>query len=362
MVRDTHHLTTNDHFELAEGVLPPQLTGTQHFVGMLAAFWQRQRGLAVPLLLGLCAALLCTAWNMLSGRMAGDFTWPLRGAQLLLHGKDPYTSSLSPLPYLVDDPLFYPLPLVLCFIPLAWLPDSIIGGLVFGIITALMVWALQRSERPIWWFLTSPLFVIALVSTNWSPLITACYLVPALLPFSIVKPQFLLLGLVVHHPKELLRHRMWWLAVAVLVLISFVALPAWPQSWLGNIAQAHHPPPLLLMPVGPFLLLALLRWRRQEARFFLAYALVPQLVLWYDQLPLLLLAQTRRDALLMNGIGWLVLVIGWLVFGYYPLASLLLIPFLGTFVPALIVILRLPRKAAARTMPQHDPVVAPQTA
>ncbi|HEU5014527.1 MAG TPA: hypothetical protein VFT66_18530 [Roseiflexaceae bacterium] len=319
----------------------------------------RVRGLALPLVIGLCAALLCTAWNMLAGRMAGDFTWPLRGAQVLLQGKDPYAASLAPLPYLVQDPLYYPLPLVVCFIPFAWLPDAMVGGLVFGIITAVMVWALQRAQKPLWWFLTSPMFAMALLSTNWSPLILACYLVPALLPFSLFKPQFLLPSLVVYPPKELLRVWRGWMVIAVLTVASFMIFPAWLQGWLHAVAHAHHDPPSLLMPVGPLLLIALLRRKRQEARFFLVYTLTPQLVLWYDQLPLLLVARTRRDVLLMNGMGWLVGLAGWLVFGYYFLASPLIIPFLGTFVPALIVILCAPHQVEARAAVMQDAPAAP---
>ncbi len=320
----------------------------------------RLRSLAVPLFIGLCGALLCTAWNIVSGRMAGDFTWPLRGAQLLLQGKDPYTSSLAPLPYLNNDPLFYPLPLVVCFIPFAWLPDAVVGGLVFGIVTAVMVWALQRAQKQVWWFLTSPMFVVSFFSTNWSPLILASYLVPVLLPFSIFKPQFLLPGLFIHRPRELVRCRSGWIAVVALTLVSFVLLPTWLQGWFHSLSHAHHPSPMLILPVGPFLLLALLRRSHLEARFFLLYALIPQLMLWYDQLPLLLVTRTRRDALLINGFGWLVGLTGWLMLGYYFWSSPLIIPFLGTFVPALVVVLRAPRQAEARAaiIPQDAPATS----
>jgi len=47
---------------------------------------------------------------------------------------------------------------------------------------------------------------------------------------------------------------------------------------------------------GPLLLVALLRWRRPDARLLLVLACVPQSFLFYDQLPLWLIPRTRLQS------------------------------------------------------------------
>jgi hypothetical protein len=63
------------------------------------------------------------------------------------------------------------------------------------------------------------------------------------------------------------------------------------------------PTPHLLIPIfvfgGPLLLLALLRWRRPEARFLATLACVPQTFSSYDSLLLFLIPKTRREALVL---------------------------------------------------------------
>jgi hypothetical protein len=55
---------------------------------------------------------------------------------------------------------------------------------------------------------------------------------------------------------------------------------------------------------GPILLLALLRWRRPEARTLLAMSAMPQLTLFYDQLPLWLVPTTAWRSLAMSVLSW----------------------------------------------------------
>jgi hypothetical protein len=57
--------------------------------------------------------------------------------------------------------------------------------------------------------------------------------------------------------------------------------------------MGHNAP--IRTPLGAIVLLALLRWRRPEARLLLAMACVPQVLLFADQLPLALVARSRRE-------------------------------------------------------------------
>jgi hypothetical protein len=98
---------------------------------------------------------------------------------------------------------------------------------------------------------------------------------------------------------------------------------------------------------GPVLLLALLRWRRPEARLLLALAIVPQSILFYDQLLLWLVPATMRQSILLSLLSILALILGERGFpagaghagvtaAYAPMIMALL------FLPCLIMVLRRP--------------------
>ena len=81
---------------------------------------------------------------------------------------------------------------------------------------------------------------------------------------------------------------------AALVILSLILQPQWPRRWLEAIAQAPQPLSVLSIIGGPILLLALLRWRRWEARMLLMFALVPQTSGAVGALPLLLVPRSFR--------------------------------------------------------------------
>jgi hypothetical protein len=98
------------------------------------------------------------------------------------------------------------------------------------------------------------------------------------------------------------------------------------------------------------LALAALRWRQQEARLLLLYGCVPQLLLFADQLPLLLVARTRLEAALLwaaSWIGamlWLQSVPSW-THAYVQTARPYVL--LGIYLPALAVVLARPNVGPA---------------
>jgi hypothetical protein len=138
-------------------------------------------------------------------------------------------------------------------------------------------------------FVSAP-YLMALRFGQWSPVLSLVALVPVAGWLATMKPN---VGLAV------LCYRPSWRAIigcAVVGVLSLIVLPSWPVDWHANLSSlVGHPPPILT-PVGPLLLLALLKWRRPETRLLLAMACVPQLLFFADQLPLFLIPQTRKEA------------------------------------------------------------------
>jgi hypothetical protein len=278
---------------------------------------------------GLLGALLFTAFVTRVSALAHDFTYPWLGARLLLAGRDPYAPAVLVDPRPADwlpDPLYYPLPAVLLALPLAPLPATLAGALWAGGGAAALAWALQApGRRHLWPLLLSAPLIVVIAGGNWSAWLTAAALTPALGWLLACKPT-LGLALWLAFPSR----RAACYAVAA-VAVSLAVWPAWPLGWLHNARLAHHPMPAALAPV---LLLAALRWRDPRARLVLALALTPQLLLWYDQLPLLLVARTRREALGLAVASWAGVAawrLGWLGAEWATLLS--------TFLPALALVL-----------------------
>jgi hypothetical protein len=61
--------------------------------------------------------------------------------------------------------------------------------------------------------------------------------------------------------------------------------------------------PILVLPFGPLIVLALLRWQNREAWLLILMAVMPQRMV-YDQIPLLLTARTPRQLLLLVECSW----------------------------------------------------------
>ena len=136
------------------------------------------------------------------------------------------------------------------------------------------------------------------------------------------------------------------LGCIVVGLVSFAFLPSWLLDWHPNTASlVGHPPPILT-PVGALVLLALLRWRRPEARLLLAMACVPQLLFFADQLPLFLIPRTRREMMtltLCSAIGFFV----WYIrFADNPAYVLAAAPYViwSSYLPCLAMVLRRPNE------------------
>jgi len=249
----------------------------------------RTKPLIVALDIGLAAfaaILLLGLHGLWPGH--GDFAGPLCQARALLGGEDPYgpaCRSYSPAGFLWAQ---YPLTAGLASLPFLAFGDWA-GAVMFAAFSGFLAYGLVRDGPP-WRLLifASGAYWESLTVLQWSPLLAGLMLTPALLPLAIVKPH---MGL----PVILMRLSRWrLLGIVAFAALSLAVDPTWPLRWWGNSQTYEGHIPLLTMPFGPALLLAALRWREPDARFFLLMAAVPQRWI-YDTLPLALLAHTPRQ-------------------------------------------------------------------
>lgn len=281
----------------------------------------------------------------------GDFYYPWLAAQHVLAGRSPYLELPGGGVYPTSSAFAYPLPTALFAIPFSFLPLPVAGALFFALSSALLAFAVTRDgywRLPI--FLSAP-FISAATQAQWSPLIVAAGLLPALGFLAVLKPN-IGLAIAAYRPT-----RRVVIGGSLVLLASLAVAPHWPIEWLRNSTssgvEALHRPPVLETG-GVLLLLALLRWRAPEARLLLVMACVPQLLFWNDQLPLMLVARTRREVLLLTVLG----SVGYMAWelllapgeNYGLAAARYIMVFL--YLPALVLVLLRKAAAAPAALPQ----------
>jgi hypothetical protein len=229
-------------------------------------------------------------------RNASDFTWYWRAGQALLHGQSPYKviNAVGPYPY--SEGFLYPLPAALIAAPFALLPLRIAMIAFCAALAGMLAFVLTRDgywRLPL--LMSFPMLWCA-QSGQWTPLVLAAILAPSLGGLAVAKPT-LAAAAFAYTPR-----RRFMVSAAVALVVSVVIFPRWPGEYLAEVAartSANYHIPLLVFP-GPMLVLAALRWRRAEARMLLVMSCVPQTMLFYDQLPLAVIAGTFRQALVFS--------------------------------------------------------------
>jgi hypothetical protein len=239
-------------------------------------------------------------------------------------------------------PLYYPLPAILVTCPMAMM--SLRDGMAFftALSSGAFAFAITRDGwRRVPLLASAPLaYAVGLV--QWSPLLTAAALVPSLGLLLVTKPS---IGLAIWLYRPTLRALVGGL---FLLLVSIAIWPTWIAEWLTALESAHH----MVLPIvhrgGPLLALALLRWRRPEARLLLALACVPQTALLYEVVPLLLIPATLVESLAFTVLSWITLLV-WThlehpaLYGNLTLSSArLVVPLL--YLPCLVMVLRRPNE------------------
>lgn len=263
----------------------------------------------LPPLIGVVAAIVAFAVPhpiTLHGVGVGDIGPPLVGMAQFLHGGSPYAVALR-----AGRLATYPFTTMLVLSPLLFVPIRLMAAIFCGLVSFALGEAIRRNGSP-WQLLlfATPSYMTALVSVQWSPLLTAALLAPAFLPFAVVKPQ---IGIVLAAAGRWSRRTV--IAAAAIVLLSLAVFPRWPWVWLkqGSLNTYVGRPPLLIGP-GLLLLASLYAWRSWRGRCALAMSLVPQRF-FYDQLLLFVAPVSVSQMAIMLATSWttvgVTLAAGW---------------------------------------------------
>jgi hypothetical protein len=228
------------------------------------------------------ALLACIVWSR-PQPVRSDLAPVWASARALLHQQDPYEAVGPGRAYDTVFPQIYPMTSIVTAAPLALLPlrwaDALFVGLGFGLFT----WAAtsRRLMTPALVALVSLPALMTLQTSQWSLLLTGAALMPVCGWLLIAKPT-IGLALFAAYPR-------WKTAVgcAALLALSFLILPGWLPEWRATLASAPH-------VVAP--LLALLKWKRAEARLLVALACVPHTTAPYETIPLFLIPATWLQA------------------------------------------------------------------
>lgn len=277
-----------------------------------------------------------------------------RGARILMSGGNPYhLADWHRMPRgetdlvawrSVLEPLYYPLPALLVWLPFS-LGAFLTGSAVFcGLGATLFVFVMSRRGLHRIWLCGGVPFIITLRFGQWSTWLIAAAMLPALSFLLPAKPN-IGLPLFLSRPT-----RTATAACAAILLLSLAVMPSWPLDWFAIITGAFrqtvpHPSPVTTFGgAGVLCLLSLLRWRRPEARLIALMACMPQLPFWADQLALATVPETRREVI-WSLLGGHLCFIAWFLFApkviyYVPVMQ----PYalVGTYVPALVMVLRRP--------------------
>jgi hypothetical protein len=139
------------------------------------------------------------------------------------------------------------------------------------------------------------------------------------------------------------------MATAVaLTLIAFALQPRWVSDWLTAIRGQPHFTPYMLRPGGFLMLLALLRWRRPEARWLIATACVPGTPGIQEAIVFFTWPLSFRQLLVLGLLSHGALWVGVLArqrgdfYSYVGVASIANLVFI--YLPALFIVLRRPNE------------------
>jgi len=270
---------------------------------------ERRERAFLAVVVGTVFLLLTLLWLSVNdpSRGAGDFTYAVLAARALVDGREPYAVVLAESPF--RTPFFYPLPAALVALPFAALPLRLAGATVVGVGFGWLAYELSRAGRSRLLVLTAAPALFAVLAVQWSPLLTAAALAGPALGLAIVKPTIgvALAAMALPAARRPGRLLVQTAAVALaLIGLSLVIRPDWPGHWMSAMrtspAAGQFRAPILTM-YGLPVVLALLRWRRPEARLLFMLSCVRQNGFLYDQLPLLLVPQSAGQALLLSGVS-----------------------------------------------------------
>jgi len=262
----------------------------------------RPTPLWIRIVIGLAAGVWGIALALLRGRNVDDikdFDQAWHAARGLLAGVNPYDVVGPGRTFEWEWPLLYPLPAVLIAVPFSFVELPVARMLFVAVSSALLAFALSREGYHRLVVFVSMAYLLAAVVAQWEILLSAA----AILPFAgwalAAKPNVGLALFAAYPRKQAL------VGLIAIVTISLVIMPSWPGEWWKAIANATHIRPPITYAGGLFLLLALLRWRRPEARLLAVLACTPHNIAPYALIPLFLIPATLAESLILAWCTWI---------------------------------------------------------
>jgi hypothetical protein len=257
---------------------------------------QSRKRLGVALLAGTVAGLYTVWYQAVRAIQHSDFSIIWASAYYWRQGLNPYEVIGPDKLWHWDWPQLYPLPAILVGLPFSFAPLWLAEALFVGIGVGCLVWALYRHQPQALWIVLTVGFWVALDTAQWSPILTAATLMPGLGWLLIAKPS-IGLPLFLAYPT-----RSAAVGCAIVGILSIALWPWWVPIWMALTREAHHvTAPFLLTPAGWILPLALLKWRRPEARLLAGLSLIPHTHGAYDVVPLALVITCMEEGLLLVG-------------------------------------------------------------
>lgn len=244
------------------------------------------------------------AWHAQASVFAGtDFPQAWHAARGWLAGGNPYVVVGPQGSFKWPFPLLYPFTAVLLVSPFTALPLRLACAAFVAVGSGALAWHLvDERARPTaaWWVFVSACFAYVIRTAQWSPLVTAAALSTHAGWMLAAKPS---LGLALWAAYPRLRTL---LLGAAFVAASVVLLPSWPRQWIATLPSAYHmtAPVTYVTAGGPLILLALLRWRRPEARLIVALGCIPHTTMLYEAVPLFLVAVRWWEGLALCVLSW----------------------------------------------------------
>lgn len=287
--------------------------------------------LFLAVLIGIVSAIISMYVSSVGGGL--DYKNMVRDTRIWLTGENIYTHYNK----IEINAVSYPLTAYMLFVPFTWMPDGIGIGIFMGLGCGILAWLIFRTHQ-YWYlllFLSGPLIYNILLA-QFAPYAVCLFFSASFLPIVLFKPQLTLPFALTQRPN-----RVGLILTALFLLVSLLIYPLWPYDWLRSSHVQNYVgfQPLLLLPLGPLLLLVLIRYRDRRAWMLVLMALMPQRML-YDQLGVLLVARSRKQMIFLVLCSWIVLPAVWYFNGWgnlpYGWKNWVLI---CLYLPALIVLL-----------------------
>ena len=246
------------------------------------------------------------AWYRHGDNGTPDFDQLYFGAMALRRGLNPYAAVGPHALYEWGTRLYYPLPALVAVLPLTVFPVRFAAALFVAASGFALGWAVEtRGDRWAYVLLATNAFLSGAASGQWSVLLLAAAWLPVAGVAGIAKPNVAILSAAYWtRLRDFLPALM---GGSTLLCVAFVLRPRWPVEWIAVLGRTPWQHAAILYPGGWLVLAALTRWRRPEARYLVAYALLPQTPGPYTDLMLFAVPRGRWQYVwlaLLSGATW----------------------------------------------------------